>query len=154
MEVDKWVRAHNKKLLVADTRGLFGMIFVDFGPAHIIEDDNGEPCQEVLIEHVDKLSGDVTCLEDTRHGFQDGDYVRFSEVVGMTELNNALPRKITVKNPCKFNIGDVSKFSDYVEGGKAKQVKMPSRMALAVTVVLIDLHLVPMETVVEFFEYP
>lgn len=39
----------------------------------------------------------VTCLDETRHGLEDGDYVTFSEVVGMEELNGCEPRKISVK---------------------------------------------------------
>lgn len=38
----------------------------------------------------------MTCLEETRHGFEDGDYVTFSEVNGMVELNGCEPRKIQV----------------------------------------------------------
>ena len=38
----------------------------------------------------------MTCQDDTRHGFQDGDYVTFTEVQGMTELNRCEPRKIKV----------------------------------------------------------
>lgn len=38
----------------------------------------------------------VTCLDEKRHGFEDGDYVTFTEVKGMKELNNCEPRKIKV----------------------------------------------------------
>lgn len=40
--------------------------------------------------------GVVTCLDETRHGYEDGDYVTFTEVQGMTELNNIDPIKIKV----------------------------------------------------------
>ena len=39
----------------------------------------------------------VTCLDETRHGLEDGDFVTFEEVAGMKELNGGEPRKITVK---------------------------------------------------------
>lgn len=39
----------------------------------------------------------MTCLDETRHGLEDGDYVTFSEVKGMEGLNGCEPRKITVK---------------------------------------------------------
>lgn len=39
----------------------------------------------------------VTCLDETRHGLEDGDFVTFDEVVGMTELNGCEPRKVSVK---------------------------------------------------------
>jgi len=38
----------------------------------------------------------VTCQDESRHGFQDGDYVTFTEVHGMTELNRCEPRQIKV----------------------------------------------------------
>lgn len=38
----------------------------------------------------------VTCLDETRHGYEDGDYVSFTEVQGMTELNSHEPFKIKV----------------------------------------------------------
>ena len=40
--------------------------------------------------------GVVTCLDETRHGLEDGDYVSFREIQGMAELNSAAPRKIKV----------------------------------------------------------
>jgi ubiquitin-activating enzyme E1 len=44
--------------------------------------------------------GVVTALDETRHGFEDGDYVTFSEVEGMTELNGCEPRKVKVLGMC------------------------------------------------------
>jgi ubiquitin-activating enzyme E1 len=67
----------------------------------------------------------VTCLDETRHGLEDGDFVTFSEVKGMTELNGCEPRKVTVKGPYTFTIGDTSGFKDFVSGGVFTQVKMP-----------------------------
>ena len=49
----------------------------------------------------------------------------FSEVQGMTELNGCEPRKITVKGPYTFSIGDTSGLGDYKTGGIFSQVKMP-----------------------------
>ena len=42
----------------------------------------------------------MTCLDETRHGYEDGDYVTFTEVQGMTELNNIDPIKIKVLGRC------------------------------------------------------
>lgn len=36
----------------------------------------------------------VTCLDEVRHGFESGDYVTFTEVQGMTELNGCQPVEI------------------------------------------------------------
>lgn len=38
----------------------------------------------------------VTCLDEARHGYEDGDHVTFTEVQGMTELNGCKPIKIKV----------------------------------------------------------
>lgn len=48
---------------------------------------------------IDKQGEDavVTCLDETRHGLEDGDFVTFSEVKGMESLNGCEPRKITTK---------------------------------------------------------
>ena len=49
----------------------------------------------------------------------------FTEIVGMEQLNKCEPRKISVKGPYTFSIGDTSGFDDYVSGGIFNQVKMP-----------------------------
>lgn len=67
----------------------------------------------------------MTCLDETRHGLEDGDFVTFSEVQGMTELNGCKPRKVTVKGPYTFTIGDTTGLEDYTAGGIFTQVKMP-----------------------------
>ena len=38
----------------------------------------------------------VTCLDEARHGFESGDFVTFTEVLGMTELNACTPVEIKV----------------------------------------------------------
>jgi ubiquitin-activating enzyme E1 len=67
----------------------------------------------------------VTCLDETRHGLEDGDFVTFSEVQGMSELNGCEPRKVSVKGPYTFTIGDTSNLGGYKAGGVFTQVKMP-----------------------------
>lgn len=113
-------------LIVADTRGLFAQVFCDFGNAFTVVDTNGEPTVSAMIADItNDKEGVVTCIDDTRHGMEDGDYVTFSEVQGMTELNNCEPLKIKVLGPYTFSIGDTTGFSKYERGGIAIQVKMP-----------------------------
>lgn len=45
--VSEWIRKHNRRLLIADARGLFAFIFVDVGERFEIDDLNGEQCKEV-----------------------------------------------------------------------------------------------------------
>lgn len=126
LRISAITHARNVCLIVADTRGLFGQIFCDFGDTFRVVDTNGEPPVSTMIASVSKdKEAVVTCLEETRHGFEDGDYVTFSEVQGMAELNGCDPVKVKVLGPYTFSIGDTTKFGDYVRGGVATQVKMP-----------------------------
>lgn len=118
--------ANNIALIIADTRGLFAQVFCDFGDTFTVVDTNGEPVVSAMIADVSNdKEGIVTCIDDTRHGMEDGDYVTFSEIQGMTELNNCEPMKIKVLGPYTFSIGDTTNFSKYERGGIASQVKMP-----------------------------
>ena len=69
--------------------------------------------------------GVVTCLDESRHDLQDGDTIIFSEVQGMTELNGT-KRKVKVLGSFTFSIGDTRTLSQYVRGGVATQVKIPT----------------------------
>jgi ubiquitin-activating enzyme E1 len=111
-------------LVVADTFGLFGSIFCDFGKNFSILDSTGENPLGGIVAGIDE-EGLVSALDETRHGLEDGDYVTFSEVEGMEALNGCKPKKITVKGPYTFSIGDVSGLGQYVRGGLYQQVKMP-----------------------------
>ena len=50
-----------------------------------------------------EVDGVVTCLDESRHGLEDGGYVTFTEIKGMEELNNCKPRKINVLGKCANN---------------------------------------------------
>ncbi|KAI0375552.1 ubiquitin activating enzyme [Pilatotrama ljubarskyi] len=126
LEINDWTHANGVHFISADTRGLFGTAFNDFGPKFTCVDPTGEQPLTGMIVSVDRdKEGVVTCLDETRHGLQDGDFVTFSEVQGMTELNGCEPRKVTVKGPYTFAIGDTSNFGEYKSGGVFTQVKMP-----------------------------
>ena len=107
-----------------DTFGLFGTIFADFGKNFTVGDATGENPNSGIVAGIDS-EGLVSALDETRHGLEDGDFVTFTEVEGMEGLNEAAPRKITVKGPYTFSIGDVLGLGDYKRGGLYTQVKMP-----------------------------
>ncbi|KAI8927066.1 hypothetical protein BC831DRAFT_413232 [Entophlyctis helioformis] len=117
---------HNIKFIAADTRGLFGVAFNDFGKDFEVIDQTGEEPLQGMVAAVSKeADGTVATLEEQRHGLEDGDYVTFTEIQGMTELNSAPPRPVKVTGPYTFKIGDTSAFGAYTTGGLFKQVKMP-----------------------------
>ncbi|KAF1347134.1 ubiquitin-activating enzyme E1 [Delphinella strobiligena] len=109
---------------IADTFGLFGQIFNDFGKNFTVGDATGENVLSGIVAGIDS-DGIVSALDETRHGLEDGDFVTFSEVEGMEMLNDGVPRKITTKGPYTFSIGQVSDLGQYQRGGLYTQVKMP-----------------------------
>ncbi|KAL2267438.1 hypothetical protein VTJ83DRAFT_4715 [Remersonia thermophila] len=117
---------HDKGIyfIAADTFGLFGHVFCDFGKSFTVIDATGENPVNGIVAGIDE-EGVVSALDETRHGLEDGDYVTFSEVEGMEALNGCEPRKVTVKGPYTFSIGDVSGLGQYKRGGLYQQVKMP-----------------------------
>uniref|UniRef100_A0A673L9R5 E1 ubiquitin-activating enzyme n=1 Tax=Sinocyclocheilus rhinocerous TaxID=307959 RepID=A0A673L9R5_9TELE len=130
MRVSDFCHSNGIKLIVADTRGLFGQLFCDFGEEMTVFDINGEQPLSAMISMITKDSaGVVTCLDEARHGFESGDFVTFKEVQGMTELNGCDPIEIKTLGPYTFSICNTSSFSDYVRGGIVTQVKMPKTVA-------------------------
>ncbi len=69
--------------------GLFGFGFVDFCDKFIRYDSSGEKVKSLFVVATSKeTNGLVTVLEEyNHHNFEDGDYVTFREVEGMTEVN-------------------------------------------------------------------
>ncbi|KAL9712523.1 E1 ubiquitin-activating protein [Leucoagaricus gongylophorus] len=126
LEINDWTHQNGVHFIAAETRGLFASVFNDFGQRFTCVDATGEqPLSGMIVSVAKDQEGLVTCLDETRHGLEDGDFVTFTEVQGMTELNACEPRKISVKGPYTFSIGDTSSFQDYQAGGIFTQVKMP-----------------------------
>lgn len=129
LRISEITHANDIALIIADTRGLFAQVFCDFGKNFTVVDTNGEPVVSAMIADISSdKEAVVTCIDDTRHGMEDGDYVTFSEIQGMTELNGCAPVKIKVLGPYTFSICDTSGFSKYERGGIATQVKMPKEL--------------------------
>ncbi|KAF9468864.1 ubiquitin activating enzyme [Collybia nuda] len=126
LEINEWTHQNDVHFIAAETRGLFGSVFNDFGDKFTCVDPTGEqPLSGMIVSVAKDNEGLVTCLDETRHGLEDGDFVTFTEVQGMTELNGCEPRKVTVKGPYTFSIGNTANFGDYKAGGIFTQVKMP-----------------------------
>jgi len=127
--VDTTCRDNGGALVLAETKGLFGHIFCDFGPSFTCVDIDGEQPKSIMIASISsEEKGVVACHDDHRHDLQDGDFVTFSELKGMDELNGCEPIEIKVSSPHIFTIGDTSNMAPYVNGGVATQVKMPKRV--------------------------
>ncbi|MCD9645786.1 E1 ubiquitin-activating protein [Datura stramonium] len=129
VEFDDYCHKHQPPIafIKAEVRGLFGSVFCDFGPEFAVADVDGEDPHTGIIA---SISNDdpalVACIDDERLEFQDGDLVIFSEVRGMTELNDGKPRKIKSARPYSFTIEeDTTHYAAYERGGIVTQVKEP-----------------------------
>uniref|UniRef100_H3DB89 Ubiquitin-activating enzyme E1 n=1 Tax=Tetraodon nigroviridis TaxID=99883 RepID=H3DB89_TETNG len=116
--------AQGIRFVVADTKGLCGQLFCDFGEEFEVLDWDGETPETVIVQNISKDNpGVVLCAGD--HRFPDDAVVSFSEVQGMTELNGLGPVKIKNLSDSSFSIGDTSAFSEYKCGGMATEIKQP-----------------------------
>ncbi|XP_037632219.1 ubiquitin-like modifier-activating enzyme 1 [Sebastes umbrosus] len=126
LRFDELCHSHGIKFIVADTRGLCGQLFCDFGEEFEVLDQDGEKPASAMIQSVSKENpGVVFCTPDRQHGFSDGFKVFFSDMQGMTELNRVGPVEIKVIDQYAFSIGDTSAFSMYERGGVVTEVKQP-----------------------------
>ncbi|XP_010557978.1 PREDICTED: ubiquitin-activating enzyme E1 2 [Tarenaya hassleriana] len=129
IEFDDYCHSHQPPIafIKADVRGLFGSVFCDFGPEFTVLDVDGEePHTGIIASISNENPAFVSCVDDERVEFQDGDLVVFSEVEGMTELNDGNPRKVKNVKPYSFTIEeDTTSYGSYVKGGIVTQVKQP-----------------------------
>uniref|UniRef100_A0A4W3JZU4 E1 ubiquitin-activating enzyme n=1 Tax=Callorhinchus milii TaxID=7868 RepID=A0A4W3JZU4_CALMI len=131
--IGQFCHVNGIRFIVADTKGLFGQVFCDFGEEFIvIEQDNAEPTHAEVSWITKENPGIVTCLEEG-HGFFPETYVTFSKVQGMTELNNCEPIEINFLDRYSFAICDTSCFGDYEKGGIVTEVKMSKKLAFVST---------------------
>ncbi|KAJ3344927.1 hypothetical protein HDU83_004605 [Entophlyctis luteolus] len=129
LRVNEITHKRGIKFIAAEMRGLFGAVFNDFGNEFVVLDQTGEDPVHGMIAGISaEEKGLVTCMEDHRHGLEDGDYVTFREVEGMEALNSSPPQKISVIGPYAFNIGDTRSLGIYRKGGIFTQVKQPKTL--------------------------
>ncbi|KFO57934.1 Ubiquitin-like modifier-activating enzyme 1, partial [Corvus brachyrhynchos] len=129
LRVGDFCHAQGICFIVADTKGLAGQLFCDFGEQFVIDDPaEGDPVC-AAVQHISQGNpGVVTCMgtEDSHgHLFCDADLVTFSGVQGMTELNSQKPVPVRVLDAFRLEIGDTSSFSPYRCGGLVSQVQKP-----------------------------
>jgi ubiquitin-activating enzyme E1 len=105
IDMNEACRAKNIGFILSQTYGPSGFAFLDYGTNFFVNDADGEETKSFIVVNVDKANpAIVTVHEDKRHKFQDGDYVTFREVQGMTELNSLPPTPIEVINGFSFKV--------------------------------------------------
>ncbi|GJM88192.1 hypothetical protein PR202_ga04225 [Eleusine coracana subsp. coracana] len=128
VEFDDYCHNHQPPIafIKSEVRALFGSVFCDFGPEFtVLEVDGEEPHSGIIASISNDNPALVSCVDDERLEFQDGDLVVFSEVVGMPELNDGRPRKIKNARPYSFTLEEDTSYGTYIRGGIVTQVKPP-----------------------------
>ncbi|XP_019432005.1 PREDICTED: ubiquitin-activating enzyme E1 1-like [Lupinus angustifolius] len=129
IEFDDYCHSHQPSIafIKAEVRGLFGSVFCDFGPEFTVFDVDGEEPHTGIIASISNDNPSlVSCVDDERLEFQDGDLVIFSEVHGMKELNDGKPRKIKNARAYSFTLEeDTTNYGAHEKGGIVTQVKQP-----------------------------
>ncbi|XP_062056882.1 ubiquitin-like modifier-activating enzyme 7 isoform X5 [Lepus europaeus] len=125
LKVGAWCHKHGVCFLVADSRGLVGQLFCDFGENFTVQDPTEAEPLTATIQHISQgCPGIVTLRRETvTHSFRDGHLVTFSGIEGMVELNGCDPRPIRVQEDWSLEIGDTAAFSRYLRGGTVTEVK-------------------------------
>ncbi|XP_023967374.1 ubiquitin-like modifier-activating enzyme 7 isoform X1 [Chrysemys picta bellii] len=116
------------RFVLADTKGLAGQLFCDFGENFVVDElSEAEPVCAYVQQISQGTPGVVTCRDGQGHGhgFADGDFVTFSNLEGMSQLNGCKPHAIHVLDEFTLEIGDTSSFAPYQRGGVITQVKVP-----------------------------
>jgi len=125
-------RRNGVKFIAAESRGLFGSVFVDFGDSFEVLDTDGEQPSSGVVVNIESDDSGVLVV-DTKdegnvkpHGLNDDDIVILRGIEGAVELNE---REFVIKrvDPFKFSINDIhaSKCKAYTSGGHYFQVKKP-----------------------------
>ncbi|KAM7265775.1 hypothetical protein ACFE04_003458 [Oxalis oulophora] len=129
IEFDDYCHKHNPPIpfIKTEVRGLFGSLFCDFGPEFTVFDvDGNDPHTGIIASISNDNPAMVACVDDERLEFQDGDLVIFSEIHGMSQLNDGKPRKVKSSRPYSFFIEeDTTSYGAYQRGGIVTQVKQP-----------------------------
>lgn len=113
--------------ILSETLGLLSYAFTDFGEKHGVSDADGEQCKSFIVSNISNdEQAMVTVHEDKRHSYQEGDFVKFTEVEGMPEINGKGPFELTrATGPHSFKINlDTRNFGEYTRQGLVENVKV------------------------------
>ncbi|KAK9849259.1 hypothetical protein WJX84_002174, partial [Apatococcus fuscideae] len=121
---------NNMAFILASIRGVFGQVFTDFGSDFTVFDTDGEePATGIIASITNGNPSLVTCVDDERLTLEDGQMVVFSEIQGMTQLNDGRPRRIKSCKPTSFEVEeDTSSWPAYERGGLVTTTKQSKKL--------------------------
>lgn len=126
LELNRLCRENNVAFISTSTHGVFASVFCDFGEKFKVVDTNGERAHEQLIASITQSNpATVTVNDEQRFPLESGQKVVFSEIEGMTELNDGKPREVKITGPYTFELVDCdsTNFGAHVNGGQVLEVK-------------------------------
>jgi len=99
----------------ADSVGVYGRVFCDFGPDFVVLDADGEAPRQTLVDRVEWIpqnSDDSTllelmvyCVSDVKHDVSSGDLIQFHWRHGFEQQHGPIVGKVLyVKSPSQFTI--------------------------------------------------
>jgi ubiquitin-activating enzyme E1 len=104
-EISNYTRTIESKLVVLYSKGISGVLFVDAGNLHVINDVTGENIESVQIGEISN-SGLVKCTTFSSHDFQTGDFIRFENLEGTNLEQFNKEWKIRAINKVTFQLED------------------------------------------------
>ena len=130
-EINQICRANRIGFILTENLGLASYTFLDYGPEFMVNDADGEPTRQFIVSSIEQGENPVVNVhEDKRHSYQDGDFVKFVEVEGMTEINEAGPIEIFDARAYSFKLKlNTSGFGAYTRQGVVEDVKVPKKIA-------------------------
>ncbi|KAL0482023.1 ubiquitin-activating enzyme E1 [Acrasis kona] len=130
-EKNEVCRRNGVKFIAAESRGVFGSLFCDFGVGFEVYDADGETPIQNIVTNITNDNPAVVSVHDEKaiHGYYDGDYVTFDSIEGMTEINQAGPLKVKSTGKHTFTVDiDATKFGTYHGSGYVKQSKQVQKI--------------------------
>ena len=131
IEIDNICRQKNVKMIYSVCLGLVCGVFVDFGKNHIILDEKGKEAKTYYVKNITKDKEGLVTIDNIQNterlDLGDGNFVKFKNVEGMTELNDK-EFQIYIEDAESFKIGDTSNFGDYKKGGIIYEIRKPKSM--------------------------
>nr|CDS28109.1 ubiquitin modifier activating enzyme 6 [Hymenolepis microstoma] len=122
--LNNYCRQRNIKFVYANTIGVLGNIFCDFGENILYGPPDEEPPVNFFIGHIENAEKPKLLVKDSeQHKLTDGSYVTFHEISGMTELNG-MTVQVKEISPKVLELDvDTRKFGVFTGSGVATEFK-------------------------------